>query len=73
MTGASWSLGLIQIANRYPSPPVSLQAVYQRRNTLKGAFTWDIEHSEQNKPSLCLEKNLAKILIQGGLPDTCSW
>ena len=59
--------------NSPPEPSVSLQAVYGLRNSLKGAFTWDIEHSGENIPPYCLETGLAEILEDGASPTNCTW
>ena len=60
--------------NSLPKPSVSLKAVYGLRKSLKGAFTWDIEHSRENTPPYCLETGLAKILEDGGTgPADCAW
>lgn len=57
-----------------PKPSVALEAVNMVQSSLKGAFTWDIEHSATtNKPPYCLEIGLAKILVEGSTPGECSW
>ncbi len=56
--------------SRPPEPLVALETVYQLRSSLRGVFTWDIEHSRLNHPPYCLEKGLASILKHG---DTRSY
>lgn len=56
-----------------PKPPVSLESVYDLRSSLKGVFTWDIEHSANNHPPYCLENGFAVILKHGNSPGECAW
>ena len=60
-------------AGRNPSPSVSLQTVYEMRNTIWGVFTWDIKDSVHMRPAFCLEDNFNKILNQNEVPGPCAW